>query len=223
MKRSMNDVVHHVQISVGKVKGEVLSKYNGRDDLRCSVVLKADIWEPPTWDAVLRLIAAEAFLSAQLLNGQWPPLLTQRLQDMNLRATVQWDEWQVEHTCDEHRGTCEHAKLVHEKFKAAVAEQPMLLFQLRGMDETTFWQSLRRMRSKEHDEREQHLDQHQLEPFKQFAGNEPSQPLASLLSAHNEPPFWPKQVALYELLRPVYKQVSARAAAILKQGEGIGR
>lgn len=203
-----SDNVPHLHIDIGKIEAKVVvpSERNGR---RHDVTIQVERWEEATWQKALEIVSSEASFMAAMLNGKLPFTLQKALYDASINLNVKAEEWQSSCQCEQHQ--CMHIEQVWLAFYKVTYDDPIQLFLVKGASEQELMQRIRMMRSTHTTERMKPIDDAAFRPIEQ--SDEHDSPKRTLYFDH--PDFWAKQVSLYSVLQPLYKQVGSKAQRIL--------
>lgn len=130
--------------------GSITATAQDRSGASCEVEIRFVPWSDEQWQRVLDALGSQALYAAQLLAGDLPADLDRTI----IAAGVELlpsalDE--VEHRCACHpqiRRPCEHAAAVYLALGEMLADDPWLLFRLRGRDQQTILRGLRAQRAR---------------------------------------------------------------------------
>jgi uncharacterized Zn finger protein len=114
------------------------------------VEITAASWNEEEWQRALDALASQALFAAQLLAGDLPPELDAALASAGVALLPESVEG-LAHRCSCHvqreRG-CEHVAAVYQALGDMVADDPWLLFRLRGRDPQQVLRALRDQRTR---------------------------------------------------------------------------
>lgn len=134
--------------SVDVQSGRILAQMNDPKRGMCALEIEIVPFRDQEWTAVLDALAGEAIYAAQLLAGDMPAaiesvfasahvsLLPLAADDLNIRCRV----------CEHWEQPCKHAVAVLYLHGQMIANDPWLLFQLRGRNRQQVLESLRQRR-----------------------------------------------------------------------------
>lgn len=207
------DSVQSLQVSTGIIKANVFIA-SERNERRCDVTIHVARWDESAWQQALAILASEASYMAAMLNGYLPFALQQTLHEANIDLNVSGVEWQS--TCQCEQDHCTHIELTWLAFFKTIHSDPLQLFLLKGTDEQQLLQHIRTMRSMRQDDANEVIPNDEAS-FRSLERPDDQSQRRTLY--FDDPDFWPKQVPLYTVLRPLYKRVSLKAQRILKEVE----
>ena len=116
------------------IPGGIAASIHDRDAGACQVEIRLDTLRDEQWEHVYDQMAAQPLVTTQLVTGAMPPDLEQIFVDAGARLfPVANEEIRVECSCCT-RGPCRHLPLVYSLFAEMLADDPGLLFTLRGRD-----------------------------------------------------------------------------------------
>jgi len=143
--------------SVAQVKrlevlpGRVIATVQERGAPPCEVTIVFRTWRDEEWQRVIDALSSQALYAAQLLAGDLPPDMDRALAAAGVQLLPErLDE--IEHTCTcgaAERKPCSHLATVYRSLGDLLAEDPWLLFRLRGRDQQGLLRGLRTQRSRE--------------------------------------------------------------------------
>ncbi len=131
--------------------GRVVATVQERGAPPCDVTIVFRTWNDEEWQRVIDTLSSQALYAAQLLAGDLPPDMDRALAAAGVQLLPErLDE--IEHTCTCGRAArkpCEHLATVYRSLGDLLAEDPWLLFRLRGRDQQGLLRGLRTQRSRE--------------------------------------------------------------------------
>ncbi len=134
--------------------GRILAEVYDRDRGVCPVEIEVIPFRDEEWAAVLDALAGEALYAAQLLAGDMPAAIESVFADANLSllpsATAVSDDNEIITrcgVCSRQNQPCKHVAVVLYLYGQMIAENPWLLFRLRGRDRQQILAGLRRRRN----------------------------------------------------------------------------
>jgi uncharacterized Zn finger protein len=114
------------------------------------VEIRFATWTDEQWQRVLDALGSQALFAAQLLAGDLPPELERTIAAAGVRLLpTGLDE--LEHHCTCHKAgarACEHLAAAYLALGDMLAEDPWLLFRLRGRDQQSILRGLRTQRAR---------------------------------------------------------------------------
>ena len=140
--------VQAVEVQIGRVVAEV----QDRDRGACPVSVEVTPFPDGKWNAVLDALAGEAIYAAQLLAGDMPAAIESVFADAGVHLLPQNDGQTGAGiatdcaVCERWEQPCKHISAVLYVIGQMLAEDPWLLFRLRGRDRQQVLQGLRQRR-----------------------------------------------------------------------------
>ena len=131
--------------------GRVVATVQERGAPPCDVTIVFRTWSDEEWQCVIDALSSQALYAAQLLAGDLPPGMDHALADAGVQLLPErLDEIEQTCTCGEAgRKPCRHLATVYRNLGELLAEDPWLLFRLRGRDQQGLLRGLRTQRSRE--------------------------------------------------------------------------
>lgn len=137
--------------------GLVTATVQDRAGAACDVEIRFAVWSNEQWQRVIDALGSQALFAAQLLAGDLPPELERTVMAAGARLLpASLDELDYHCTCEgagalgEHR-PCEHLSAIFLALGEMLADDPWLLFRLRGRDQQSVLRSLRTLRARSSD------------------------------------------------------------------------
>lgn len=201
--------VDKLNILPGLLQAEVMRSGARRPQI---VELTCPQWSEEEWEQVLKLFASQASHAAQIMNGAIADATMQELDILGINLIPPKQEWLYwnQELLQTDGGGVLHSILPH--LAVTATENPLLLFELRGMKREKWLQKLRERRSLQSSQfvpaPAEVTDKHKLV--------DQELPVKPLLSLTGNPSFWSKDRSLEQVLKPVYEKVSQRAEQILQ-------
>jgi uncharacterized Zn finger protein len=131
-------------------QGTALAQVQDRTGATCQVELHIEPWTEPEWQAVVTALGEQALYSAQLLAGELPPDLDAVLADAGA-PLLPLERRQVKIQCHgaacKKAEACKHGAAVIVQLGEALADDPWLLFRMRGRDQSQLLTALRKART----------------------------------------------------------------------------
>lgn len=136
--------------------GRITATTQERSGTTCEVDIRFALWSDEQWQRVIDALGSQALYAAQLLAGDLPPDLERTLSTAGVQLLpAGLGELEQRCTCDaaatqgsRRRPPCEHATAVYLALGELLADDPWLLFQLRGRDQATLLRGLRAQRAR---------------------------------------------------------------------------
>ena len=130
--------------------GRVSALVQDRAGNGCDVEIRLLPWTATQWQRVVDALSEQALFAAQLLAGDLPPELDRALNAAGVTLLpANLDE--LTHACsccDAAGASCPHLAVLYTALGELLADDPWLLFQLRGRDEQQVLRALRQQRSR---------------------------------------------------------------------------
>lgn len=130
--------------------GRITATAQDRSGTVCEVEIRFVPWSDEQWQRAIDALGSQALYAAQLLAGDLPPDLDSTLAAAGVRLLPAGLE-ELEHRCSCHpnlRRPCEHAAAVYLALGELLADDPWLLFRLRGRDQQIVLRGLRTQRAR---------------------------------------------------------------------------
>lgn len=131
--------------------GRAIATVQERGAPPCEVTITFRTWRDEEWQRVVDALSSQALYAAQLLAGDLPPDMDRALAAAGVQLLPErMDE--IEHSCSCGAGghrPCEHLAAVYRSLGDLLAEDPWLLFRMRGRDQQGLLRGLRAQRSRE--------------------------------------------------------------------------
>jgi uncharacterized Zn finger protein len=133
--------------------GLITATVQDRNGASCEVEMRVAMWSEEQWQRVMDALGSQAIFAAQLLAGDLPPEMEQALTTAGVQLLpAGMDELLHRCTCDHPgRRPCEHITAVYLALGDMLADDPWLLFRLRGRDQQTVLRGLRTQRTRSAD------------------------------------------------------------------------
>jgi uncharacterized Zn finger protein len=131
--------------------GRVVATVQERGAPPCEVAIAFRLWRDEEWQRVIDALSSQALYAAQLLAGDLPPDMDRALAAAGVQLLPQHVD-EIEQSCSCHadsRRPCEHLAAVYRNLGDLLAEDPWLLFRMRGRDQQGLLRGLRAHRSRE--------------------------------------------------------------------------
>ncbi|GIV76949.1 MAG: hypothetical protein KatS3mg050_1343 [Litorilinea sp.] len=137
--------VRRLEVTPGQVSAQVHDRSHGP----CDVTIRVAGFTQEQWQRVVDTLSTQAIFAARLLAGEMVPDIEEALAAAGislLPASVQ----ELDHHCSCCPGDepCPHLVAVYRMLGEMVADDPWLLFRLRGWDEQQLLRALRNQRSR---------------------------------------------------------------------------
>jgi uncharacterized Zn finger protein len=129
--------------------GLIVATVQDRSGASGDVEIRFAVWSDEQWQRVIDALGSQALFVAQLLAGDLPPELERIVTAAGVRLLpASQDELDHHCTClQSSRRPCEHLVAVYLALGDMLAEDPWLLFRLRGRDQQSVLRSLRTHRA----------------------------------------------------------------------------
>ena len=137
--------------------GLVTATVQDRAGTSCDVEIRFAVWSNEQWQRVIDALGSQAIFAAQLLAGDLPPELERTVMAAGARLLpASLDELELHCTCKQAgdpwtRRPCEHLSAIFLALGEMLADDPWLLFQLRGRDQQSVLRGLRALRARSSD------------------------------------------------------------------------
>jgi uncharacterized Zn finger protein len=130
--------------------GVIIAGTAGRNGVICDVEVRFRQWSEDEWQRAIDALGSQALYAAQLLAGDVPPDLERLLTGAGLQL-LPATRAEVTEACTcgtAARRPCEHLIAVYYSLGEMLADEPWLLFRLRGRDQQHVLRELRTQRSR---------------------------------------------------------------------------
>lgn len=194
--------------------GQFIAKVYANRSRPHHVRIECNPWNDVEWITALGLLSSEAGHIAALVNGELTDDLLNRFAEAQLELFPGPNEWEASCDCTQEVQRCEHIHAAYRAFCPRLNDDPLCLFEFRGLDRTKLTNKLRILRSQKTTEvssiakNQIHSDAHSLLLQEQ--------PDVGLFSESDQPDFWTKDKTLQQTLQPVYDKVRQQAMELLK-------
>lgn len=130
--------------------GRITATTQDRSGASCEVEIRFAMWSDEQWQRVIDALGSQALYAAQLLAGDLPPDLERTIRAAGVQLLpAGLDEVQQDCTChSRQRRPCEHATAVFLALGEMLADDPWLIFRLRGRDQQIILRGLRTQRAR---------------------------------------------------------------------------
>jgi uncharacterized Zn finger protein len=129
--------------------GRITASLPVRGGKGCEVEVRFTVWTDEEWQRVLDALGSQAIFAAQLLAGDLPPELESAIAGAGVSLLPEnLDEVTQTCTCGEAQHGCDHLAAVYLALGDMLADDPWLLFRLRGRDQRSVLRGLRTQRTR---------------------------------------------------------------------------
>lgn len=144
-KRTVQRITR-LELGPGRISADVVDKQTGP----CTLLVDLPVWSDEQWSDVIDLLSRQALYAAQMLAGDFPDALEPTLHQEGLSLLpAPQERVTVSCTCDEFvspQTPCPHLDSTLRSAGDLLAEDPWLLFHLRGRVREQVLRALRRKR-----------------------------------------------------------------------------
>lgn len=138
--------VKRIEVTPGHISADVKV---GKAQQVCVVDVRLHTWQDAEWQAAVEALSRQALYAARLLAGNLPPDLERGLAEAGLALLPQRrsDLAAACSCCGATNTACPHVRVVFAALGDLLAEDPWLLFRLRGRDQAQVLRDLRKTRA----------------------------------------------------------------------------
>jgi uncharacterized Zn finger protein len=130
--------------------GQIVSRVQGTEPEPYQQSLWLDIFTPEDWDCIIQSLSQQALFSAKLMSGEMPSNIEDVFSANGLRLfPFSLSEIHSRCSCPDKANPCKHIVAVYHLLGDRFAEDPFVLFQLRGRTKEATIEALRQIRGEE--------------------------------------------------------------------------
>jgi len=136
--------IYGLDISSGKIEAKIRES----DKVDCRTAIEVVPFTPDQWNKILDVLVNNAIFVIKLLSGEMPKEIIEILGEKEIDLFPRGPkDLKIACFCNNQNNLCKHAEALFYAFKGKLAEDPLLLFKLRGMDKDELNKALREKRS----------------------------------------------------------------------------